>query len=384
MKAFALTNAGIEDIAAAEIKELVIAANIRGSSSVVTFDIKDFKDFCVLAYRSQSLSRLCYSICEFEAATSLVAAIKNLKLKLRNFKISDWAEKDFVVECERRGKHDFNSHDFSIAANNLISEISGNDNVNFKSPSLRFFCCINDNKGFFGIDVAGFDLSKRDYRIFGHSSDLKATVAYALLRMAGFKRSTALLDPFCRSGAIAIEAALFGSGFPVNYYRKDSFSFLNLKPFSPINFKSFFAAVDKKIETEKLKIFNYSPSIANVRSSEKNAKIAGINKVINFARVDLEWLELKFEHGTVDDIVSYPPLLSKSTDASKIKRLYPEFFYQASLILSKKGRIIVAAHDADALTEAAAKHDFKLSSKMQFSMGEEKLIALVFVGSWGK
>ena len=27
---------------------------------------------------------------------------------------------------------------------------------------------------------------------------------------------------------------------------------------------------------------------------------------------------------------------------------------------------------------------FKLSSKMQFSMGEEKMIALVFVGSWGK
>lgn len=378
MKAFAITNEGIEDIAATEMKELVTATNIRSSNRIITFDVKTFKDFCTLAYSSQSLSRLCYLICEFEVSSSLAATTENLKQKLKEFKINDWTEKDFVVECERYGKHDFNSLDFKTDANKLISEITGNKS-DFKSPQLRFYCYISNKNGYFGIDVAGFDLSKREYRIFGHSSDLKATAAYALVRLSGFKGSTILLDPFCRSGAIAIEAALFASGFPVNYYRKDSFSFLKLKPFS--KFKNFFEAVDKKIDSKKRKIFNYSSSIAHVRSSEKNAKIAGINKVINFGRVDLEWLELRFDKGTVDGIVSYPPLLSKNSDVSQIKKLYSEFFYEADFILSKKGKIIVAAYEPSALTEAAAKHKFWLSSKMQFSMGKEKLIALVFMKS---
>jgi len=374
MKAFAISNQGIETITAAEIKELINSKNVNSSSSVITFDINDFKDLCKLVYCSQSVSRVCFLLCEFDVAKSITTTANNLKQKLKDFKISDWADEDFVVECERYGKHDFTSHDFAIAANNLISGAK----VNFKSPQLRFYCYIQNNKGFFGVDVAGFDLGKREYRIFGHSSDLKATVAYSLARLSDFKPNTILLDPFSRSGAIAIEAALFASHFPVNYYRKDSFAFLKLKPFSNIDSKVF-EARDKRIEKKKLQIFNYSSSIAHVRSSEKNAKIAGINKLMKFSRVDVEWLELKFDKETVDAIVSYPPMLSKNTNTANVKKLYSEFFYQADFILSKNGKIVLAARSADALTEAATKHNFRLSSKLEFSMGEEERVALVFV-----
>ena len=372
MKAFAITNQGIESIAASEIKELVTATNIDDSNHVITFDVKDFKDLCTLTYSSQSISRVCYLICEFDVAKSLAATTKTLQQKIKSFKITDWTEKDFVVECQRLGTHDFNSGDFSDAANNLISE----EKINFKSPNLRLFCYIKDNKGYFGVDIAGFDLSKREYRIFGHASDLKAPVAYALVRLTDYKQNTSLLDPFSRSGAIAIEAALFSASFPVNYYRKDNFAFLSLKPFSKIDFDNFFELIDKKIKTKKLKIYNCSSSIGHVRSSEKNAKVAGVNKLINFARVDAEWLELKF--AKIDAIVSYPPLLSKNSNVANIKKLYSEFFYQANLILSKKGKIVLAAKDANALKNAAAKHNFKLSETIQFKMGEEERVALIF------
>ncbi len=381
MKAFAITNQGIEDIAAVELKELAVATAIRCSSSVITFELKDLKDFCALAYRSQSLSRLCCLVCEFDAASSIAAAVKNLKQKIEGFKLNDWIDDgdSFVVDCERSGNHEFNSLDFATEANKLISEISGNKNVSFKSPILRFFCFISGEKGYFGVDVAGFDLGKREYRIFGHASDLKAGVAYALVRLGGFTPKSRLLDPFCRSGAIAIEAALFASAFPVNYYRKDSFSFRGLKPFSKLNFEKFFADYDKKIRKEKLPVFNYSPSITHVVSSEKNARIAGVNKMVSFSRVDVEWLELKFDKEKVDFIVSFPPLLSRNVDESKIRKLYSEFFYQANLILSKKGKIALAAFDAEALNEAAANRGFVLESKLEFSVGSEKRLALIFV-----
>ncbi len=380
MKAFALTNAGIEQIAASELKELAAATDIRYSSCVITFDVKDFKDFCILAYRSQSISRLCYLVCEFDAASSIAAAAKSLKQKIKGFKLNDWINEgdSFVVDCERYGNHDFNSLDFATEANKIISEISGNKNVSFKLPLLRFFCYINGSNGYFGVDVAGFDLSKREYRIFGHASDLKATVAYALVKLSGFSPGKRLLDPFCRSGAIAIEAALFASQFPVNYYRKDSFSFLKLKPFSKISFQKLFSSIDKGIGKERQPIFNFSPSITHIVSSEKNAKIAGVNKLISFSRVDTEWLELKFAEEKLDFIVSFPPALSANADASKIKKLYSEFFYQANLILSREGKIVLAARDSEALEDTARQRGFHLVSKPGFSMGSEKMIALVF------
>ncbi len=381
MKAFAVTNAGLETIAAVEIGELASAADVIINDGVITFSLSDVRDFCNLAYRSQSLSRLCYLVCEFDAASSLPVAAKNFKQKLNGFKMSEWINDadSFVVECDRSGAHDFNSLDFSTEANRVVSELSGNKKVSFKSPLLRFFCFISGEKGYFGVDVAGFDLSKREYRIFGHASDLKASAAYALVRLSGFTPKSRLLDPFCRSGAIAIEAALFASAFPVTYYRKDSFSFCRLKPFSKVNFEKLFGDCDKKIRKEKLQIFNYSPSISHMASSEKNAKIAGINKLISFSRVDTEWLELKFDTEKLDFIVSFPPFLSKNADESKIRKLYVEFFYQANLILSKKGKIALAAVDAEALKEAAAARNFVLESKLEFSVGADKRLALVFV-----
>ncbi len=294
--------------------------------------------------------------------------------------MSDWINDgdSFVVDCERSGSHDFNSLDFATEANMVVSEISGNKSISFRSPILRFFCCISGETGYFGVDVAGFDLGKREYRIFGHASDLKASAAYSLVRLSGFTPESGLLDPFCRSGAIAIEAALFASAFPVNYYRKDSFSFCRLKPFSKVNFEKLFGDFDRKIRKEKLHVFNYSPSVSHMASSEKNAKIAGVNRLISFSRVDIEWLELKFEKETVDSIVSFPPSLSRNVDAPKIKKLYSEFFYQSNLILSKKGKIALAASDAEALEEAAASRSFVLESKLEFSVGSEKRLALVF------
>src|SRR3989338_7061378 len=112
MKAFAVTNPGIESVAAAEIGELINSENVSGSGGVMTFDVKDFRDFCTLAYRSQSISRVCYLICEFAVAKTIATTARNLKQELKDFRIKDGTDEDFVVECERHGSHDFTSHDF--------------------------------------------------------------------------------------------------------------------------------------------------------------------------------------------------------------------------------------------------------------------------------
>lgn len=60
-----------------------------------------------------------------------------------------------------------------------------------------------------GLDTSGEALSRRGYRLDSGVAPLKESVAAGLLFLSGWSRRLDFLDPFCGSGTIAIEAALF-------------------------------------------------------------------------------------------------------------------------------------------------------------------------------
>jgi putative N6-adenine-specific DNA methylase len=59
------------------------------------------------------------------------------------------------------------------------------------------------------LDLSGAPLFKRGYRIEGGTAPLRETTAAALLFLANWRRKFPLYDPFCGSGTIVIEAALY-------------------------------------------------------------------------------------------------------------------------------------------------------------------------------
>ncbi|GHV81852.1 RNA methyltransferase [Spirochaetia bacterium] len=59
------------------------------------------------------------------------------------------------------------------------------------------------------LDLAGEPLFKRGYRIEGGIAPLRETTAAALLFLANWRRKFPLYDPFCGSGTIVIEAAMY-------------------------------------------------------------------------------------------------------------------------------------------------------------------------------
>ncbi|MDR0375569.1 MAG: class I SAM-dependent RNA methyltransferase [Treponema sp.] len=59
------------------------------------------------------------------------------------------------------------------------------------------------------LDLSGEPLFKRGYRIEGGAAPLRETTAAAILLLANWRRKIPLYDPFCGSGTIAIEAALY-------------------------------------------------------------------------------------------------------------------------------------------------------------------------------
>ncbi|MGE3172599.1 MAG: class I SAM-dependent RNA methyltransferase [Planctomycetota bacterium] len=73
---------------------------------------------------------------------------------------------------------------------------------------------VRDDVVTLSIDTAAEPLHRRGYRLDGGKAPLREDLAHALLRAAGFAPGTPLLDPFCGSGTIAIEAATLAAGLP--------------------------------------------------------------------------------------------------------------------------------------------------------------------------
>jgi putative N6-adenine-specific DNA methylase len=59
------------------------------------------------------------------------------------------------------------------------------------------------------LDISGEPLFKRGYRNEGGIAPLRETTAVTMLFLANWRRKFPLYDPFCGSGTIAIEAALY-------------------------------------------------------------------------------------------------------------------------------------------------------------------------------
>jgi 23S rRNA G2445 N2-methylase RlmL len=373
MKGLAITNIGIEDACSKEITD-ILGENAKPHlrDSCVEFEFEKYEDLFLLCYKAQSVLKIMLLFDSFK-----IKSIDDIKEKVPD--LSEWISKDlaFVARC-RNNNDSINTMEAEREVGGLI--ISKTEaKVSFKNPDVTFFIFINNNNCHIGIDFSGEDLGKRDYRLFTGSDTIKATVAYSLLRLGDFKDGETLLDPFCFSGAIPIEAALFASNFPVNHFSKDKFLFVDMKKFEDFDFDSFFDKIDEKIKKKiDSSIFAVDESVNAVTAAKKNAKIAGINKILSFSRKETDWLELKFKKETIDKIITHPPEAGRRHSEKAAAKIYDELFWQAEHMMKKTGKIVTLT-TSPALMKAAAKaRKFNLIEERKIMQGKMEFSALVF------
>jgi putative N6-adenine-specific DNA methylase len=354
MKGLAICYKGMEDVASKEISEL-IKAKTEVKSGCVKFNC-ELEDLALLCYIGQSVNRVLLLLDNFK-----ISKIEDLK-RISKIDFSKWLKgRTFAARCEIIGS-ELNSREIEKSTGDEI-----NGKVDLDNPDVTVFVYIYCNNAYVGIDLGG-DLSKRDYKIFTGQTSLKGTIAYSLIRIAGYSSDMKMIDPFCGSGEIPIETALFASKFPLNFFNKKKFPFLKLTDFD-------FDRVDKEAIKDKLLINSFDTEQRKVKSAEKNAKIAGVNKFINFSRTEIKFLELKFKED-VDLIITNIPRLTKQVSREKILKLYKEFFYQADYILKKDGKIIICCKDPSLLKETSRK--FKIIDEREIEHGKAVLKIVVF------
>ena len=96
------------------------------------------------------------------------------------------------------------------------------------------------------LDLSGNPLNRRGYRTDGGVAPLRETTAAVLLQMMCWRRKTPFHDPFCGSGTLAIEAALYAYNVAPGFGRR--FALETLPIFNPER------ALDiKRAEAEKIR-----------------------------------------------------------------------------------------------------------------------------------
>ncbi|MFH1505946.1 MAG: THUMP domain-containing protein [archaeon] len=383
MKALAICHKGFEDMAKKEVKELIKADSTIKDTAII-FSIKKLEDLCLLTYKAQTLIKTMFFFHEVQVSNKLEPSIKKIKEKLAKIDFKEWFDKktSFKVKCARFGKHDYLALDIEQGIGELIikeieKKMKFAPSVVMDKPDLIFYVYIKDKTAYLGIDFAGKDLSKREYKLFTSQSDIKGTLAFSLLKLADYKKNKTLLDPFVGSGIIPIEAALYASQKSVRFYSKH-FAFEKLKPLKKKNFETLFKKIDSKMKNDKLPIYCYDSSNHNVTSSRKNSKIAGVDKQLNFSRADIEWLDTKLDKENIDLIVTKVPCDSKQKNKKDIEKLYQELFYQAEFILKKTGRIFALCIKKDSLLEIAKKKKFKKVSEREVWAGAQSYFVIEF------
>ena len=357
MKGIALTNKGIEDISALEIKE-IISADSQTKEGFVVFEFNDFKELFKLSYSSQSLNRALYALGRFK---------KDKLEEISKLDFKEWlCGKTFAVECEE---------------NELKAEIGKHipGKVNLAKPDITFYAILDGNEVYLCIDFSE-DIGKKQYRIFMGSETLKSGNAYALLRIAGYDAKKVIIDPFCRAGIIAIEAALYACKLSQSFFNKQDFPFVHFTKFSDFDFEKFFAAIDKQSNLEKETSIHASDrAFNNVQAAKKNAKIAGVIKKIDFSKTDLENLEIKFSEKSVDLIVTEPIQPSKAIAEKLTDKIYKELFNQADFILKEKGVVaLIVKSGVEQLKKWASEYKFKCAAERKLMQGKEAWTILQF------
>ncbi|MBI4438992.1 hypothetical protein HY640_03625 [Candidatus Woesearchaeota archaeon] len=382
MKGLIITHKGFEDIAAKEAEELA-GCEAETEDSVAILHAKNLLDLCLLSYKAQSAIKVMSLLAKTQATQDIAETASNLNRAIADTDLSPWFSENttFKVVCARTGTHRFTSQDIMLEAAKTIKDKTNRD-ISLDNPDITFYIYVAESTIYFGVDLAGMDLSKRDYRIFAHPAALKGTIAYCLTRLAEYKRTDTLLDPFTKSGIIPIEAALYATKTPVNHYRKDALAFRTLKPLENEDFDSFFKKIDREMNTgSKTSIYSIDSSMPSITAAQKNAKLAGVVKKITFSRIELEWLDTKFSEGEIDKIVTSPPEESSRLHSRFVEKLYKELFYQAKYALSVKGTMTCILRNPELLKKVAQLNGFTAEHERAVSLGKEQLKAIRLIRS---
>ena len=176
-----------------------------------------------------------------------------------------------------------------------------------------------DNLCTISIDSSGVLLHKRGYRLATAKAPLRETLASGMVMASGWDTISSLIDPFCGSGTIPIEAALFARRVPTGYAR--SFAFMDWPNFNSKFWDKLLADARKAIVSDIPKIIASDRDAGAIQAAQANAERAGVADCIEFSCKAISAIDPPPSLGWVVTNPPYGVRLSKTND---LRNLYAQ------------------------------------------------------------
>jgi len=176
---------------------------------------------------------------------------------------------------------------------------------------------IRKNNVLVALDTTGEGLHKRGYRMQKGKAPMRETLAAGLLMLARWNPQIELIDPFCGSGTIIIEAAMMARNQPPGLHRRFLCESWPLFPRELLNDER--KKARKAIKNPDINLYASDSDKKMVEYALENAKRAGVANYIEFEHLQMERLKRKSRYGYV---LTNPPFGERLEDVDKAREIY--------------------------------------------------------------
>ncbi|MFW5969943.1 MAG: methyltransferase [Halofilum sp. (in: g-proteobacteria)] len=322
------TNPGLEDVVAAELRDHLISAGHdpavlncppSGIAGRVRADMAlSIEAARAVATRLRSVHHVLRHVDSFRLPPTGA-----LEVVRRRIAALAWPELDvstpFRVSSTRSGEHEFTSQELQAAAGAAVQAGTGapvdleHYRVHVAVDAIGSHCSV-------GIRWTERPLGLRHERTFSQRVALKSPIAYAMLRLgcAGMVAPERILDPFCGSGTILLEAAQIFPGAAL--------AGSDLRP-------------------------------ACVEGTRANLALQGNEKRAELRTGDVRAIVEHHEPGSFDLIVTNPPYGKRLGRKIHFVRFYQDILATAAALLRPGGRLVLLAGKRGAFHVAVQRSD---------------------------
>jgi putative N6-adenine-specific DNA methylase len=185
-------------------------------------------------------------------------------------------------------------------------------------PQLVIVRLVNDHCTI-SVDTSGALLHRRGYRLATAKAPLRETLAAGMLLACGWEVQLPLVDPFCGSGTIAIEAALMRAGLPPGWRRR--FAFMDWPGYEAQKWEALLAEVHPETAGELQPIQASDRDAGAIKLAIANAERAGVADQIEFTCRAVSAIQPAEDLGWV---VTNPPYGLRVSEGKDLRNLYAQ------------------------------------------------------------
>lgn len=192
------------------------------------------------------------------------------------------------------------------------------DWIDETGPKYKIEISLLNDIATLSIDTTGHGLHKRGYRAEVGDAPLKETLACGLLYISRWKPDRVLLDPFCGTGTIPIEAAMIAMNIAPGL--KQTFDSESWPQIPAALWEQTRHDAEAAIKHDaELRIYGSDINYHQLTLAMRHAELAGVKDKISFQKLDFAKTSSRFDYGF---IITNPPYGERLMERKEIEQLY--------------------------------------------------------------